>query len=107
MSDAPKEFPFMNQEEYADVRTIAERAGVELRGDDGIPWHCEIEMQVKAGIWGPDYAKCNACGITMRNLASPHINGGVVFPEETHEAYGNVMWRWDPGKQEADDLLPA
>ena len=94
MSEVP--FPLKDQEEYGDVASICERAGVELRtvdGEEGIPFCCGQRMQVKAGIMGPDYARCNECRLEVENLASPHINGGIVLNEEIILAHGERMWR--------------
>lgn len=89
------EFPFENEEQYGDVRTIAERAGIELRtvdGEEGIPFCCGQRMQVKGGIWGPDHARCGSCRQEIMNLASPHINGGYVLSEAVLEAHGDSIW---------------
>ena len=95
MSEETK-FPFPDREEFGDVRTVAERAGIELRGEEGIPFHCGERMQVKEGVMGPDYARCSPCGLTMLNAASPHVNGGVVWNEQVMEEFGNVLWTTGP-----------
>ena len=95
MSEAESKFPLQNPEEYGDVRTICERAGVELRtvdGEEGIPFCCDTRMQVKAGILGPDYALCHQCQTSIQNLASPHINAGIVWNEAVMEEFGDRMW---------------
>ena len=90
-------FPFEVPENFGAVRDIAERAGIELKGDDGQPWCCDRRMQVKGGLWGSDYARCNLCHKRMFNMASPHINGGYLLNEETLIAYGEAMWTWREG----------
>lgn len=79
---------------HADVRTIAATVGIELRGDDGQPWHCGARMQVKSGIVGTDYARCEACGLTVGNILSPHINGGYVMADPIFEAHGDGQVSW-------------
>lgn len=56
------------------VVEIAEATGIDLRGPAGHPYHCGERMHVKAGLIGPDYAQCEACGLTIGNAASPHIS---------------------------------
>ena len=89
------EFPFEPRERYGDVRTIASKAGIELRGDDGQPYCCDERMQVKAGIFGPDFARCHQCDLQIWNSASPHINGGIVLNESVLERFGDEMWSWN------------
>ena len=89
------EIPYKDREKYSDVRTIAERACVELREEDGKPFHCGERMPTKHGLFGPDYAKCGSCGLTMWNAASPHVNGGYVFTEEVLEEYFDEMWTYE------------
>ena len=84
------------------MRTIADRAGIELKDEDGKPFHCGELMPTKGGLFGPDYAKCNTCGLMMANMASPHINGGVIFSEEVYEEFGEVMWRYKEGTNGTD-----
>ena len=96
-------FPMKNPQDHADVRTIAERASIELRTveeEEGILFCCDQRMHVKAGIMGPDYAHCNQCGQTMTNQASPHVNGGILWNEEVMEAHGDRMWTFTPGREE-------
>ena len=96
-------FPMKNPQDHADVRTIAERASIELRTveeEEGIPFCCDQRMHVKDGIMGPDYTHCNQCGKTMNNLASPHINGGILWNEEVMEAHGDRIWTFIPGRGE-------
>lgn len=89
------DFPFGgDREQYGDVRTIAERAGIELRGEDGQPFCCDSRMHTKEGLMGPDYAKCSMCGTTMLNLASPHVNGGFLLNDDIMDEYGNVIWTY-------------
>lgn len=99
MSGTETEFPFRNQEEYGDVRTICERVGIELRevdGEEGIPFCCGQRMRVKGGVMGPDYADCGVCRQQIYNSASPHINGGYVLSEEIMAAHGDFMWTARP-----------
>ena len=85
-------FPFPNPERFGDARTIAERAGIELRGEDGQPFHCGERMETRGGILGTDYARCRTCGLKMVNAASPHVNGGLVLNEDIMEEYGESLW---------------
>ncbi len=65
------------------MRTVSEccaEHGIELRGDDGQPFHCGERMRVKSGLLGPDYAICK-CGLAIGNLASPHISGCIPSAE--------------------------
>ena len=95
MSVNETKFPHEHPENYGDIRTIAERAGVELKEEDGIPYHCGERMQVKAGIIGPDYVKCHPCGLLLLNTASPHVNGGIIWNEDVMEKFWDAMWtRW-------------
>ena len=110
MSDEQLKFPFKDQEKYGDVRTIAERAGIELRTvdeEDGVPFHCGGRMQVKGGMWGPDYARCNSCGLLMSNAASPHINGGYVLKDEIIEQYGDSLWTTQEGDEAEQENTEA
>ena len=91
----PMNFPFKNPEEYGDVPTITNIAGIELRDENGkerIPYHCNEKMQVKRGIIGPDYARCNTCELVICNMLSPHINGGMILKEEVIRTYGESLW---------------
>ena len=95
MPDDKDNFPFHNPEEYGDVRTVAKMTGIELRDEEdkeGIPYHSEEKMQVKRGIIGPDYARCNTCELVIYNMLSPHINGGLIFKEEVIQAFGDSLW---------------
>ena len=74
--------PDLTGMELADVRTLCGRLGIELRGAEGHPWHCGERMRTKVGVIGIDYAKCEQCGLTIGNMASPHINGGCVPTQE-------------------------
>lgn len=74
------------------VKTVARRAGIELRGEDGQPYHCGQRMHVKGGIFGSDWARCEACGLTMANYASPHINHGRLFDDDWYEKWGHRCW---------------
>ena len=77
---------------------VAAEAGVELREGDGVlfPWHCGAQCEVGNGILGPDSVECKACGLTLGNILSPHINHGRVFAEafyRRHDApYGYAGW---------------
>ena len=99
----PTSFPFHNPEEYGDVRTIADNAGIELRtveDEEGIPYHCKEKMQVKGGIIGPDYARCKTCGLVIYNMLSPHINGGLILKEKVIKTYGHSLWTMRKTNQE-------
>lgn len=85
-------FPYKNKDDFGDVRTICERAGIDLRGEDGQPFHCEQRMQTKEGIMGPDYAKCRGCDLEILNLVSPHVNGGYILTDDVLDTYGNQLW---------------
>ena len=69
------------------LETIAERAGIELKDDDGKPFHCGKRMPTNSGIMGPDSANCRTCGLAIFNAASPHVNGGFTFPPEVMKEY--------------------
>jgi len=75
-----------------DVRAAAAIIGVELRGDDGQPFHCGVRMTVKSGIFGVDYAKCEGCGCLLMRIDSPHTNGGRVFEDADYDALGENVW---------------
>ncbi len=74
------------------VTDLCAELRIELKGDDGQPYHCGTHMHVKGGIIGPDYAKCETCGITIGNLASPHVNGGGIPSDEWIAEHGNATW---------------
>lgn len=82
--------------EHSDVQSIAASVGIELRGDEGQPFHCGKRMAVRS-LMGPDYAQCE-CGLTIGNIASPAINGGYVFEgDEVYSAHwddelGDCSW---------------
>ena len=92
-------FPLEHPNDYSDVKTIAERAGVELQGEEGHPFCCGERMHTKAGLWGVDYAKCEKCKKMIVNCASPHINGGIVFTDEVYEKWGDAMWTFFEGNK--------
>lgn len=79
-----------------DVRTAAAQIGVDLRGEDGQPFHCEQRMTVKGGIVGTDYAKCETCGALLLRMDSPHVNGGYRFDEADYESLGDDVWKAIP-----------
>lgn len=76
----------------ADVRTAAAGIGVELRGDEGQPYHCGARMTVRSGIFGADYAKCEVCMSTMLRIDSPHTNGGQIFSTDDYATLGDDVW---------------
>ncbi len=80
------------QDELADVRTICEAAGVELKGEDGQPFCCGERMYVGEGVLGPNYARCDKCGKEIRNLASPHVNGGYLMSDDWFAEHGDRTW---------------
>lgn len=43
---------------------------------------CGELVNVWSGIAGTDKAACETCGKTIRNLASPHMNGGLCFEDD-------------------------
>lgn len=72
------------------VTELCAELGIELRGDDGQPFHCGERMRVKSGLMGPDYAECR-CGLKIGNMASPHVSG--CFPSQQWlEENGNRTW---------------
>lgn len=75
---------------HADARTIAERVGIHLEGEEGHPFHCGERMRTKGGIAGTDYAECK-CGLIIANAGSPHINGGYILSEDLYEHF-DAMW---------------
>ena len=77
--------------ETGDIRATCAKAGIELQGEEGQPYHCGQRMQVKEGIFGPDYARC-LCGLVIGNLASPHINGGLVYSETWYDDNADTSW---------------
>lgn len=78
-------------QDHADARTIAERVGIVLEGEEGHPFHCGERMRTKGGIVGVDYAECN-CGLLICNAGSPHINGGYILNEEILTEHLAAMW---------------
>ena len=107
MAEETTVFPFPDPEKYGDVRTIADRAGIELQEEEGLPFHCGAKMRVKSGLMGPDYAHCNTCGLTMLNEASPHVNGGLVFNEEIMEKFGDSLWTTREGRGKETGETPG
>ena len=88
-------------DELFSVVVLCSDEGIELRGDEGHPFCCGQRMLTKSGICGTDYAKCEKCGKTIGNVASPHI-GGVLPSEEWFSERGYWTWaRLD--KLEAND----
>ena len=106
MNDKTK-FPYENPEQYGDVQTVADRAGVELQGEEGIPFHCGERMHVKSGILGPDYAKCETCGLLLYNAASPHVNGGIVWKEDVLDKFGDGLWTTMGGPERGPEWGPG
>lgn len=77
--------------EHADVRTVAERVGIVLEGEEGHPFHCGERMRTKGGVAGVDYAECR-CGLLICNAGSPHINGGYILSDELLTEHFEAMW---------------
>ena len=75
--------------ELFDVTTLCKMHNIDLRGNDGQPYCCGERMKVKSGLLGPGYARCLKCGKTIGNVASPHINGGVIVTEKFFEENPN------------------
>jgi len=76
--------------ELLGLKELCLKHGIELKGDDGQPYHCGKRMVVKGGIIGPDYAKCE-CGLVIGNVLSPHISGGI--PNEAWiRKHGDATW---------------
>ncbi len=75
-----------------DVRTLCAQLGIELQGEDGQPFHCGQRMRTYSGILGTDLAVCEVCGLRIGNVASPHINGGLVFEDKWYEEHGDKTW---------------
>ena len=61
-----------------DVRTVCANVGIDLRGDEGHPYHCGDRMTTKSGLFGVDMAVCESCKLEVRWLVSPHVNGGHI-----------------------------
>lgn len=77
------------------IRQLARREGIELRGDDGQPFHCGERMNVRGGIIGSDYGRCK-CGLEVGNLASPHIahqgSTCILWGDEWLDAHKSRTW---------------
>ena len=78
--------------ELTDVRTLCAKLGIELQGEQGHPFHCGQRMKTYSGIMGTDLAICEVCGLTIGNIASPHINGGFLMGDEWHKKHGDRTW---------------
>ena len=90
-----QDFPLEQPENHGTVREICQRAGVTLRENtrgEAVALCCNRPMMVKSGMIGPDYLGCQQCGLTIGNMASPHINGGRVLTEEAYAKHGQGMW---------------
>ena len=74
------------------VKEICRLNNIELKEPDGQPYCCGQRMDVRSGIAGPDYAKCEVCGKTIGNLASPHINGGFIPSDQFFKENPNGTW---------------
>jgi hypothetical protein len=81
----------MDHAEIMEVRALCSKHGIDLQGTDGQPHHCGQRMHVKGGLLGPDWAKCEICGLTIANLASPHI-AGRLYSEKDLASMGNATW---------------
>lgn len=78
--------------DHGPVVEVAASVGIELRGEDGQPYHCGERMTVYSGVVGPDRASCEACGLTIENGLSPHMNGGYFLPDDVFEAHPHGAW---------------
>jgi len=76
------------------VTDLCADLGIELRGEDGHPYHCGEKMETRGGIVGIDQARCLCCGLEIANAASPHINGHGLPPGEVIEG-GETWFRSD------------
>lgn len=79
------------------LKELASREGIELREnpddlDYSLPYHCDKQMQVRTGICGPDYGRCDECGLDIRMIGSPHVNGGLVMGDEWWDEQGERLW---------------
>jgi len=63
------------------VEDLCKQVGINLVLPEGRPFHCGKNMRVGSGVMGPDLAECKVCGLTIGNIASPHINGGIIFTD--------------------------
>lgn len=88
-----------NEQGATDVRAAAARIGVDLRGEDGQPYHCGERMTVKGGILGTDYAKCETCGALLLRIDSPHTNGGQIFTHEEYQLLSDAVWVAKEGEE--------
>lgn len=80
----------MMDRELLGLKELCLKHGIELKGDNGQPYHCGKRMVVKGGIFGPDYAECE-CGLVIGNVLSPHISGGIPN-EDWIRKHGNATW---------------
>lgn len=90
-------------ETTSDVRSVCVAAGIDLRGGEGQPFCCGERMEVRSGILGPDYAKCHTCETELRNLASPHVNGGYMPNPEAPEFKAGRTWMAWTRRKGVDD----
>lgn len=67
-------------------------AHVTERPDGYAVAHCHQPMRIGSGVMGDDVATCVECGASIRNLASPHVNGGYVYAPAGYERHGDATW---------------
>ena len=78
-------FPFKDPEQFGDGAHHRSQSGDRTgRRRNNHPYCCGQQMQVETELMGQDYARCGDCKTTMINAASPYVNGGYVFDDETH-----------------------
>jgi len=74
------------------VRDICSKEQVELRGEKEQPYHCGEKMEIRSGLFGPDYVKCAVCDLEIGNMKSPHVNGGYMVDSAWAEEHGDKTW---------------
>lgn len=77
--------------EHDNVATVAAKHGIELRGDDGQPYHHGQRMTVRSLLGAADYARCEVCELTIGDLLSPAVNGGYVFDDPIFDGHENLV----------------
>ena len=81
--------------ETMDIAAACAAAGmtVEERGNDS--WWiecCGEPCSIGSGICGGDIVTCDSCGASVRNLASPHINHGLVSERLLSDGVYETCW---------------
>ncbi len=89
--------------EMVDLLAAVKAVGIELQGEDWQPYCCGERMQVNAGLIGTDYLKCHQCKTELRNMASPHVNGGCLVGGDWLEEHGMDTWVAYKAKGEEHD----